>query len=140
MFSRIKKAYQVLTRDLRGIGPGMRASRLYGRALNLQKKGREKEAFDLIGEAIALLPDTVAPDGAATGIALSSLLVMTVSYTELAEKLGKWGAADVAIRRAIALATPHVENNEIQPYVNWLQSRLNARTSMAGSPNNDADS
>ena len=127
MISRIRSLYRVLTRDLREVGPGIRASRIYGRALNLQKKGQEQEAFDLIGEAIASLPGVVAPDRAATGVTLSSLLVMTVSYVELAEKLGMPRAADDAIRKAVALGTPHVENAAIRHYVNWLQSRLCAR-------------
>src|SRR3954453_21180321 len=84
---------------LGGIRTASRAASLYGRALKLQKKGRHPDAFALIGEALALLPDTVDVDNASSDAVISSCLVMTVDYADLAAQLGMPRAADDAIRK-----------------------------------------
>jgi hypothetical protein len=126
MFTTLRTLIKETWSDLRAARPGIRAGRLYGRALNLQKKGRNEEAFRLLDEAIACLPDAIEPDNVGSAATVSSFLVMTVSYAELASTLGTPHAAEDAIRRTIAVVGPHAHDApaEIQQYLNWLQSRL----------------
>lgn len=53
------------------------------------------------------------------------LLVMTVSYAELAERIGRPTAANVAIERAIELGD-RCDDPKLAAYVAWLRNRLQA--------------
>jgi hypothetical protein len=126
LITRFRRLVQEVQSEWRGVQPGIRGARLYGRALMLKKKGRDQDAFTLIGDALASLLESIqsAKSEAADPVAFSTFLVMTVSYAELAAKLGTPRAADNAIKKAIELAAPREDDAKIHEYVAWLRTRL----------------
>jgi tetratricopeptide (TPR) repeat protein len=124
MLESLKRALLGLRSEPRGAKLGIGASRLYGRALNLEKQGRVQEAYTVLSEALELLPDTIEPEKGSTPVLLSTALVITVSYAELAEKLGKPEAARDAIEKAIRSSTPFESDSKVREYVDWLRGRL----------------
>jgi hypothetical protein len=98
MIGRLKQFIEDARFGMRAAQPGIRAARLYGHALNLEKRGRDQEAFKVIGRALALLPKRIEPDAVDMAATLSGLLVMTVSYAQLSSKLGTPHAAADAIK------------------------------------------
>jgi hypothetical protein len=108
---------------IRAVRPLSKASKLYGRALRLDKSGKPREAFELTRQALDAVAGATSPviNGPGNGI----ILVMTVFYAQLATKVGIPSAADDAIRQALRLSAPLDHGDpEIREYVDWLRGRL----------------
>jgi len=120
IIARLRKALS----DMRSLQPGFRASRLYGRALNLEKRGKDREAFVVLTNALALLPDHIEQHSVAMPVTLSTVLVMTAHYAQLASRLGTPHAAHDAIRRALQLAVPYEHEPTTREYTTWLRSQI----------------
>jgi hypothetical protein len=118
MIEAVKSLVRRIRSEMRVAQKGMRASRRYGRALKLEKQRRYQEAYAVVGEALELLPDSFGPETLAPAVG-SQILVMTVLYADLAEKLGTPDAAHGAIRRALRLATPFEGDPSTRKYIDW---------------------
>ena len=124
MIAKVRETLDAVRSDMRWTLRSLRASHRYGRALKLERRGRYEEAYAALGDALGLLPDEVEPGTIAVATVLSSAVVMTVSYSAIAEKLGRPEAAHDAIKRTIRLATPFEFDSTTREHLDWLRSRL----------------
>ena len=100
--------------------PATKAARLYGRACRLEAKGVNDEAFDLTQRALESLGT---PEEPSSDPRVALILPMTVTYAELAERIGRPRIADTAIKRAIDLAE-RSGNPSMDEHIKWLRNRL----------------
>ena len=124
MIAQLRQALYRVGSDLRWTLSSIRAGHRYGRALKLENQGKYEEAYEAIGDALELLPDEAESATTAVAAVLSSAVVMTVSYSGIAEKLGRPEAAHDAIKRTIRLATPFEFDSVTRGYLDRLRTRL----------------
>jgi hypothetical protein len=124
VIAKFRKNLAAIRSEVRWTLRGIRAGHRYGRALKLEKRGKYEEAYAAIGHALELLPDEIEPGTIAVATVLSSAVVMTVSYSEIAEKLGRPEAAHDAVKKTIRLETPFEFDSTTGRYLDWLRSRL----------------
>jgi tetratricopeptide (TPR) repeat protein len=134
VIAKFRETLAAIRSEVRWTVRSIRAGQHYGRALKLEKRGRYEEAFAVRGRALELLPDEIEPGTLPVATVLSSAVVMTVSYSQIAERLGRPQAAHDAIKRTIRLATPFEFDSTTRDYLDWLRSQLQAPTTSPDAP------